>query len=117
MFLEKRHEIAQTFRESQLPALFGRKTDARPSLQPQYSNVPMWWYGASFLVSLGLGIFACEFYPVQLRWYGVILAMFVSTVFYLPVSISTSHFRSTILSYANTFFFWVSWLGFMPRPI
>lgn len=86
MFLEKRHEIAQAFRESQLPALFGRKTDARPGLQPQYNNVPMWWYGASFLVSLGLGIFACEFYPVQLRWYGVIFAMFVSAVFYLPVS-------------------------------
>ncbi|KAL6837879.1 OPT superfamily oligopeptide transporter [Trichoderma camerunense] len=86
MFLEKRHEIAQAFRESQLPALFGRKTDVRPNLQPQYNEVPMWWYGISFLVSLGLGIFACEFYPVQLRWYGVIFAMFVSAVFYLPLA-------------------------------
>lgn len=88
MFLEKRHEIARVFRESQLSTLLGRKKDARPSLQPQYSNVPIRWYGISFLVSMGLGIFACEFYSVQLRWYGVIFAMFVSAVFYLPVSTS-----------------------------
>lgn len=89
MFLEKRHEIARVFRESQLSTLFGRKKDARPSLQPQYNNVPIWWYGISFLVSMGLGIFACEFYAVQLRWYGVIFAMFVSAVFYLPVCTPT----------------------------
>lgn len=88
MFLEKRHEIAKIFRESQLSTLFGRKNDARPSLQPQYGNVPLWWYTITLLVSMGLGIFACEFYPVQLRWYGVIFAMFVSAVFYLPVSTS-----------------------------
>lgn len=88
MFLEKRHEIAKVFRESQLSTLFGRKNDARPSLQPQYSSVPIWWYSITLFVSMGLGIFACEFYPVQLRWCGVIFAMFVSAVFYLPVSTS-----------------------------
>lgn len=88
MFLEKRHEIAKVFRESQFSTLFGRNKDARPSLQPQYSNVPLRWYAIALFVSMGLGIFACEFYPVQLRWYGVIFAMFVSAVFYLPVSTS-----------------------------
>jgi hypothetical protein len=98
MFLEKRHEIARIFRESQLSTLFGRNKEVRPSLQPQYSNVPMWWYGIAFLVSMGLGIFACEFYPVQLRWYGVIFAMFVSAVFYLPVS---THIHTCILHHPN----------------
>jgi hypothetical protein len=49
---------------------------------------PTWWYLIALGVSLGLGIFACEYYPVQLRWYGVLLAMVVSAVFFIPVSLS-----------------------------
>lgn len=42
------------------------------------------------LVALGIGIFTYEYYPVQLRWYGVIFGMVVSSVFFIPVSTSAS---------------------------
>ena len=58
----------------------------RDKLQPQYDAVPQWWYMAAAFVALGIGIFTYEFYPVQLRWYGVIFAMVVSSVFFVPVS-------------------------------
>ncbi|KAF2142312.1 uncharacterized protein K452DRAFT_332011 [Aplosporella prunicola CBS 121167] len=47
---------------------------------------PSWWYLVCAVVSLALAIFACEYWPVQLRWYGVIFAFAISLVLYVPVS-------------------------------
>lgn len=69
----------------------------------------MWWYGLACLLSIVLGVVACEVYPVQLRWYGVLFAMLVSFVFYIPVRLLLdlrSRFTHTL----------GSWRGFMQLP-
>lgn len=53
--------------------------------EKQYGSVPTWWYLIATLAAMGFGIFACEYYPVQLHWYGVLLALVISAVFYIPV--------------------------------
>ncbi|KAJ4264521.1 hypothetical protein NW762_005723 [Fusarium torreyae] len=86
LFLEKRQEIMKTFRDARQSFTSVKGTTSRDRLQPQYEAVPLWWYMIAALVALGIGIFAYEFYPVQLRWYGVILAMTVSAVFFIPLA-------------------------------
>lgn len=86
LFLEKRHSIRDAYRASQFPGLMGHKLVPRDNPQPAYKTVPLWWYWVAAALALGFGIFACEFYPVQLRWYGVLLAFAVSAIFFIPVS-------------------------------
>ncbi|KAM0559901.1 hypothetical protein ACHAPJ_003851 [Fusarium lateritium] len=86
LFLEKRQAIMKTFRDARQSFTSAKGTTSCDRLQPQYEAVPLWWYIIAALVSLGIGIFAHEFYPVQLRWYGVIFAMAVSTVFFIPLA-------------------------------
>lgn len=50
--------------------------------------MPVWWYWVAGAGSLVLGIIACEVYPVQLHWYGVLLAFAVSALFFVPVSLT-----------------------------
>ncbi|KAL8365637.1 hypothetical protein RB595_004449 [Gaeumannomyces hyphopodioides] len=50
------------------------------------SAAPTWWYWVLALVSVGMGVFACEFYPVQLRWHGAIFSFFISLVFFVPLA-------------------------------
>ncbi|KAK1470338.1 OPT family small oligopeptide transporter [Colletotrichum cuscutae] len=86
LFLEKRRHIAAAFRSTQLSALLGGKIVPRHNPQPGYKAVPLWWYWVAALLALGFGMFACEFYPVQLRWYGVVLAFAVSAIFFVPLA-------------------------------
>ena len=79
----------ETFRGAIQSFKLRGKGPTRDKLQPQYEAVPQWWYMTAALVALGIGIFTYEFYPVQLRWYGVIFAMVVSSVFFVPVSTPT----------------------------
>jgi hypothetical protein len=48
-------------------------------------DVPMWWYLICCALSLFIAIFAVENWDVELRWYGVLLALAVALVFYAPV--------------------------------
>ncbi|QGI70113.1 hypothetical protein CEK26_002448 [Fusarium fujikuroi] len=85
LFLEKRRDLARTFRDA-CKSLTSKNTSTRDRLQPQYDAVPLWWYTTAALVALGIGIFTYEYYPVQLRWYGVIFGMVVSSVFFIPLA-------------------------------
>ncbi|KAL2822901.1 OPT oligopeptide transporter protein-domain-containing protein [Aspergillus granulosus] len=49
-------------------------------------DVPMWWYLACCALSLFISIFAVEYWDVELRWYGVLLACAVALVFYAPLA-------------------------------
>ncbi|WQF84478.1 Putative oligopeptide transporter, OPT superfamily [Colletotrichum destructivum] len=86
LFLEKRRHIATAFRSSKLSALLGGEVVPRTNPQPAYKAVPIWWYWIAAALALGFGIFACEFYPVQLRWYGVLLSFAVSAIFFVPLA-------------------------------
>ncbi|KAH6896912.1 OPT oligopeptide transporter protein-domain-containing protein [Thelonectria olida] len=91
LFLEKRHELKKAIESTGIAAVLskGKKKEKTPaeSVQPDYEATPPWWYGVSTLVSIGVGIFACQYYPVQLHWYGVLLALVVSAIFFIPLAL------------------------------
>lgn len=49
-------------------------------------DVPVWWYALTGVASLFCLILSCEYWPVQLSWYGVLLALAVSSILFIPVS-------------------------------
>lgn len=61
--------------------------DIHCRLMRNYEDVPMWWYLLTFVAMLAIGIFVVEYYPVHLPWYGLLLALGITTVLFIPVSI------------------------------
>ncbi|KAG9525478.1 OPT superfamily oligopeptide transporter, partial [Aureobasidium melanogenum] len=51
-----------------------------------YKDVPVWWYALTGVASLFCLILACEYWPVQLPWYGVLLALAVSSILFIPLA-------------------------------
>ncbi|KAH7136151.1 OPT oligopeptide transporter protein-domain-containing protein [Dendryphion nanum] len=86
LFLEKRQSIINIARASSLGQLWGKNKFYRRNPQPQYSQTPTWWYLVAGLVAIGLGIFACEYYPVQLQWHGALFAFAISFIFFVPLA-------------------------------
>ncbi|PSN66496.1 OPT superfamily oligopeptide transporter [Corynespora cassiicola Philippines] len=86
LFLEKRHSIMTIARASWFGGFWSKGNFHMRDPQPQYSATPTWWYGLVGLVAMVLGIFSCEYYPVQLRWYGAIFAFAISFVFFVPLA-------------------------------
>lgn len=87
MFLEQ-HEFLVAAVQRLRTALFRPFCSERrfiPTSSQSYHDVPLWWYIASGLVAVFLSIFAVEYWHVQLRWYGVLLALAVKLVFFVPV--------------------------------
>jgi len=56
----------------------------------RYDEVPDWWYGIIFAVNLVLAIVVCEFFRIDLPWWGVILAVGIAAIFLLPIGIITA---------------------------
>lgn len=61
--------------------------DIHCRLMRHYEDVPMWWYLLTFVAMLAIGMFVVEYYPVHLPWYGLLLALGITTVLFIPVSI------------------------------
>ncbi|EOD53041.1 putative sexual differentiation process protein [Neofusicoccum parvum UCRNP2] len=78
--LEKRKELKAAFKGA-----LNFKRHLRVE-QGSDASVPTWWYLISCAISVALGMFACEYYPVQLRWYGAIFAFVISSVMFVPVT-------------------------------
>ncbi|KAG0225930.1 hypothetical protein BGX31_007459, partial [Mortierella sp. GBA43] len=60
--------------------------DIHSRLMRVYPEVPNWWYGSLFVISLALSLVTCivwEYMP----WWAVLLAMAIAIVFVLPVGI------------------------------
>ncbi|CAG9974990.1 unnamed protein product [Clonostachys byssicola] len=87
LLLEKRKDVMKAIESSDVLRLFKKGDVERESPQPGYKSVPTWWYLVTLAISIGLGIFVSEYYPVQLRWYGAILAFAVSAVFFIPLAL------------------------------
>ena len=49
-----------------------------------YKEVPLWWFGAIFLVTFALGIGLCYAADSGLPWWGFIVAVIISAVF-IPI--------------------------------
>ena len=61
--------------------------DIHMRLMKRYEDAPMLWYLMTFIAMLAIGIFVVEYYPVHLPWYGLLLALSITTVLYIPVGI------------------------------
>ena len=61
--------------------------DVHNRLMSRYPDVPMPWYLFTFLFMLGIGIFTVEYYPVHLPWYGLLLALSITSLLFIPVGI------------------------------
>ena len=64
--------------------------DVHNRLMRRYDDAPPSWYLATFFVMLAIGIFLVEYYPVYLPWYGLLLALSITVVLYIPVGIVTA---------------------------
>ncbi|XP_022140880.1 oligopeptide transporter 6-like isoform X1 [Momordica charantia] len=66
-----------------------RKMDIHTRLMKAYKQVPTWWFLIILVLSIGLSIFACQYYnaSLQLPWWGVLLACAIAFFFTLPIGI------------------------------
>lgn len=75
-----------TTNEPKVDGLMGG-TDVHNRLMQRYEDAPLAWYLATFLAMLAVGIFVVEYYPVYLPWYGLILALAITALLFIPVGI------------------------------
>ncbi|KAF5856357.1 hypothetical protein ETB97_007489 [Aspergillus alliaceus] len=87
MFLEKRKDIAgvarrvhQAFSKRNIKDLFA--SDTSPN-----AEVPMWWYVGTTVLALFLSVFSVEYWDVELRWYGALLACAIALFFFPPLAL------------------------------
>ena len=61
--------------------------DVHSRLMRRYEDAPISWYLFTFVSMLAIGIFVVEYYPVYLPWYGLLLALSITAVLFIPVGI------------------------------
>lgn len=61
--------------------------DVHSRLMKSYSDAPMTWYLLIFVIMLAISIFVVDYYPVHLPWYGLLLALGITTILYIPAGI------------------------------
>ena len=61
--------------------------DVHCRLMRRYPDAPLHWYVLTFVAMLVISIFVVEYYPVHLPWYGVLLALAITSVLFIPVGI------------------------------
>ncbi|KAJ9136480.1 OPT-domain-containing protein [Pleurostoma richardsiae] len=77
---------ARRFSSSNIENLMSRE-DVHNRLMKKYKDAPMLWYLATFVSMLAVGIFLVEYYPVHLPWYGLLLALGICAVLFIPIGI------------------------------
>ncbi|KAM0280918.1 hypothetical protein ACHAQH_003807 [Verticillium albo-atrum] len=60
------------------------KEDVHSRLMRRYKDAPISWYLMTFVSMLAIGMFVVEYYPIHLPWYGLLLALGVCAVFFIP---------------------------------
>ncbi|CAO3655326.1 unnamed protein product [Mucor fragilis] len=81
--------IWANFRRSKASKETG-ETDIHMKLMSAYKEVPSWWYYAIYVCGIGLNIGIAYANKSQLPWWGVIFAIFLSTVLSLPLNLITA---------------------------
>ncbi|SZF05222.1 unnamed protein product [Blumeria hordei] len=61
--------------------------DVHNRLMSRYEDAPMTWYLFIFISMVAVGIFVCEYYPVHLPWYGLLLALGICGTLFIPIGI------------------------------
>ncbi|KAL2121502.1 hypothetical protein VTJ04DRAFT_5529 [Mycothermus thermophilus] len=63
------------------------REDVHNRLMRRYKDAPMLWYLITFVSMTAIGIFVVEYYPVHLPWYGLLLALAICAVLFIPIGI------------------------------
>ncbi|KAH6895832.1 OPT oligopeptide transporter protein-domain-containing protein [Thelonectria olida] len=58
--------------------------DIHSRLMKRYEDAPLSWYLITFVSMTAIGIFVVEYYPVHLPWYGLLLALAIGALFFIP---------------------------------
>ncbi|KAF9169353.1 hypothetical protein BGX21_008146 [Mortierella sp. AD011] len=74
-------EMVQNWKSSRLG-----DEDIHTRLMSVYKEVPDWWYGLLFVITLALSFVTCVVYD-YMPWWALILALAIAAVFVLPVGI------------------------------
>ncbi|KAF2425304.1 OPT-domain-containing protein [Tothia fuscella] len=61
--------------------------DVHNRLMRRYEDVSMLWYLLTGASMLAIGIFVVEYFPVHLPWYGLLMAIGICTVLFIPIGI------------------------------
>lgn len=73
--------------ETGMGDMMGTQEDVHCRLMRRYEDAPMMWYLTTFVIMLAIGIFVVEYYPTHLPWYGLLLALSITTILFIPVGI------------------------------
>lgn len=88
VILENRHDIAAgALRVPHVVRSYFSKDKKHTDTNSGHRDVPFLWYLGAAALALFICIFSVEYWNVELRWYGVLLACAVAMVFYGPVSV------------------------------
>ncbi|KAI0172282.1 OPT-domain-containing protein [Hypoxylon sp. FL1284] len=61
--------------------------DVHNRLMRRYKDAPITWYLLTFVTMTAVGIFVVEYYPIHLPWYGLLLALGICAVLFIPIGI------------------------------
>jgi OPT family small oligopeptide transporter len=61
--------------------------DVHNRLMRRYDDVPIFWYLMTGVSMTAIGIFVVEYYPVHLPWYGLLLALSIGAILFIPIGI------------------------------
>ncbi|KAI1112781.1 OPT oligopeptide transporter protein-domain-containing protein [Nemania sp. NC0429] len=81
----RRHESG-TMSSGNVEDLLSRE-DVHNRLMRRYKDAPISWYLLTFVSMTAIGIFVVEYYPVHLPWYGLLLALGICSVLFIPIGI------------------------------
>ncbi|EGX90343.1 Oligopeptide transporter OPT [Cordyceps militaris CM01] len=81
--LSRRDSYGNRSAQSGYDDLLSRE-DIHSRLMKRYKDAPLSWYLITFLSMTAVGIFLVEYYPIHLPWYGLLLALAIGAVFFIP---------------------------------
>lgn len=61
--------------------------DVHNRLMRRYEDVPLTWYVLTGISMAAVGMFVVEYYPVHLPWYGLLLALGIGALLFIPIGI------------------------------
>ncbi|KAF2761295.1 OPT-domain-containing protein [Pseudovirgaria hyperparasitica] len=61
--------------------------DVHNRLMRRYRDVPLRWYVLTGLSMTAIGMFVVEYFPIHLPWYGLLLALGICSVLFIPIGI------------------------------
>ncbi|KZF21186.1 OPT family small oligopeptide transporter [Xylona heveae TC161] len=61
--------------------------DVHCRLMRRYKDAPISWYLITFVTMTAIGIFVVEYYPIHLPWYGLLMALGIGAIFFIPIGI------------------------------